>query len=83
MLGPISTSAGWAGMGFMATVGGIASDKFGRKNVVAGVSALSTALYVAIMFVESYMMYTILWTIVVSIGIARYQAMMTYSGGCN
>ena len=79
MIGPISTACGWTGMGLLALVGGVASDRFGRKNLVGVVSWISALLYVLLYFTKSYLSYTIVWVVLTSIGIARYQAMMAYS----
>ena len=79
MIGPVSTACGWAGQGLFGLIGGVASDRFGRKTVVAVVSWISAVLYVFIYFTKSYLTYTIIWTIVISIGIARGNAMMAYS----
>ena len=79
MIGPISTACGWAGMGLFALVGGIASDRFGRKNLVGVVSWTSALLLVCLYFTKSYLTYTIVWTVVISMSSARYQAMMAYT----
>jgi len=78
-LGPLITAAGHFGIGIASIAGGYFGDKFGRVNSMLIVSATSLTMYLAIMYHTSYMQYLILWTLLNSISIARYNSMATYT----